>query len=220
MQVKTKENGSRCYKTETGTYPSVTTILTATASEAERAKLQRWMQKQNQVKGWGAAHQYCSNRAQEGKDIHAEIAAYLEGKHSDLPDSPFTNKAHSMLRLFKQSHCGVEQFISHPHPKGYAGTLDLVTPYDTELTVFDWTTSKRPKIKQWLNQKFLQCTAYAIAYGKTNCKTPTQVGVIVLTPTGLQLFTDSPKEYEKEWRDRLHRFYTEELWHELGLEIS
>ena len=220
MKTLTQENGSRLYETECGQrYPSVTTFLGATASHKERERLRKWMHKMDRVQGKGSANAHRENRAEEGKEIHREIELYLKGETSDLPDSPFTNKAVSMLKLFRRFQWGVELFVSHPHPQGYGGTLDLITVFDDELTVFDWTTSKQLKQKGWLGKKFLQTTAYAMAYETMTHDKPTQVGVIVLTPNRMQLFTDSPRNWEKEWRERLNRFYEEEMWQELGLDI-
>lgn len=220
VEIITNPNGSRQYNSKGFSYPSVTTIINATNSEKERDRLRKWQHKMDEVHGNGSAEQHRNDRAQEGKDLHQQIAEFLKGETSEIPDSPYLNKANSMLRYFRQMNWGVEYFISHPYPQGYAGTLDLITPFEETITVFDWTTSKRPKIKEWLSKKFIQCTAYAIAWEKNFTQKPSQVGVIVLTPKGMQLFTDPIEKWETEWLNRLSYFYEQELWKELGLTLN
>jgi hypothetical protein len=219
VETITNPNGSRQYNVGEFNYPSVTTIRDATESKDKQANLRKWQHKMDRINGNGSANRYAADRAQEGKDIHQQIADYIKGETSELPNSPYLNKAGSMLRLFRQTHWHVEYFLAHPHPQGYAGTLDLIAPFEDTITVFDWTTSKRPKIKAWLSKKFIQCTAYAIAWEKNFHQKPSQVGVIVLTAKGMQLFTDPTEKWEQDWRDRLHLFYERELWKDLGLNI-
>ena len=79
-----------------------------------------------------------------------------------------------------QDHIAVEEFVTHPHPYGYAGTPDLVAPFHGKVSIVDWTTSNRQKVKAWVKKKFLQTTAYALAWQEKGIDV-TQAVVVVLT---------------------------------------
>jgi len=218
MVSQITNNGSRLYLADGKSYPSVTTIIKATNDKATAHRLRRWKHKMDKVHGKGKADVISDERAREGTEIHAAIAHYLQGE-GEMPDYPMTHPAKSYLKLFKTCNRGVEMFIKQPHPYGYAGTLDLIADFEGKLTVLDWTTSNRVKIKDWVQHKFLQCAAYANAYYEMTGQKPLQLGVIVLTTKRCQVFTDDPERYGEEWQARLNRFYDEGIAELLGLDI-
>ncbi len=69
-------------------------------------------------------------------------------------------------------------------------------------TNVDWTTSQRPKRKQWIEHKFLQAGAYSIACSKD----VEQMAVVVVTTKKYQLFTDEPKKWEDAFLEKLDEF--------------
>lgn len=224
VTVQTLDNGGRIYieaqDEQSVRYPSVTTIRNATASEKERKRLHQWQQKMDRKHGKGASRQKRNDRAQEGITVHELIEQFMKGERTEFPDSKYTTPSKGMIKYLRQSAIAVELYNSHPHPQGYAGTLDLIAHFEDQLTVFDWTTSERLKREEWMGNKFLQATAYGLAYGKRFGETPTQVGAIVLTPQRMQLFTKPLEEFTAEWWERLNRFYKDELWKDLGLNLD
>ena len=45
-----------------------------------------------------------------------------------------------------------------------AGRTDLIGFYDGELAVIDYKSSGKPKKKEWIEDYFVQCTAYALMH--------------------------------------------------------
>ncbi len=220
METKTFDNGSRVYiDNEAIIYPSVTTIRSMTSPKGERDRLRRWQHKLDKVHGSGAAVKERDLRASEGKQAHKDIEDYFNG-HGDFPDSEYTRSAGNLLRFFRSKVIASELPVHYPHPNGYAGTLDLLIPFEDKLTVFDFVTSRRPKREEWLENKFLQAAAYSLAYGFSSGEYPSQVGAIVLSPSNFQIFTKPISKFEPMWWSRVHRFYEEEMWRELGLDLG
>ena len=44
---------------------------------------------------------------------------------------------------------------------GVAGTVDCIAEYNGELAIIDFKTSKQPKPREWIEDYFVQCAAYA-----------------------------------------------------------
>jgi len=44
---------------------------------------------------------------------------------------------------------------------GIAGTVDCIAEFDGELSIIDFKTSKKPKPRDWIENYFVQCCAYA-----------------------------------------------------------
>lgn len=44
---------------------------------------------------------------------------------------------------------------------GIAGTVDCIAEFDGELAIIDFKTSKKPKPRDWIENYFVQCCAYA-----------------------------------------------------------
>lgn len=216
----TYPDGARQYNDTLHNYPSVTTVIKATESKNERDRLRNWMHKMDQVHGQGGANQVRTDRATEGKATHKLIEAYIKGELGQYPDDPFLENARSFLNLFRQNHVAVEEFITSPHPYGYAGTPDVVAEFAGKLSIIDWTTSQRIRRKQWIRRKLLQTTAYALAWQVRKHESIEQSVVIVLTKGRPQLFVEDISPYIPQWEERLHRFYDDELWYQLGLELT
>ena len=45
-----------------------------------------------------------------------------------------------------------------------AGQNDCVAEYRGKLSVIDFKTANKEKIEEWVDNYFLQCTAYALMY--------------------------------------------------------
>ena len=44
---------------------------------------------------------------------------------------------------------------------GIAGTVDCIAEHNGELAIIDFKTSKKPKPREWIDDYFVQCAAYA-----------------------------------------------------------
>lgn len=205
MKAYTDEQGIRRYPTPMGEFASVTEILQATASKKERDRLRKWKQKMDKLHGTGTATTESNEAKQRGTEIHSLIEQYLKGEIDSLPDAEFlSDSTKPILKLLKLNTHAVELPVWHRD--GYAGTLDLYAQWDDQPTIIDFMTSKRWKRIEWVKTKFLQTTAYAIAYNWLFETAIKNIAVIVLSPNKCQIFEDSISTYQHEWETRLNQF--------------
>ena len=67
---------------------------------------------------------------------------------------------------------------------GLAGRVDCIAEYDGELAVIDFKTSKYIKPEKWVQQYFVQETAYACMYYELTKIPVKKLITIMVTPSG------------------------------------
>ena len=73
------------------------------------------------------------------------------------------------MRMFKQAKPKLNEINNiHAIEKslyslelGIAGTVDCIAEHNGELAIIDFKTSKKPKPREWIDDYFVQCAAYA-----------------------------------------------------------
>lgn len=187
-------------------YPRVTHIIQQTEDLAKRQKLLKWIKKMEKIHGLEGAEIERQKILDNGTDLHQAIEDYLTKKKEALEHSslqliiPFLKiiKNEGNLIIEKRLFC---------HKYQYQGKPDLICNFEGSRTIIDWTTSQRMKQKEWLEHKFIQAGAYAIACEEIGIKI-NQLAVVVIcaNPRTFQVFTDSPKEWRINFLHRLGKF--------------
>jgi len=155
-------NGKRHYVTPlpTGPAPSVTTILSETASEANKKKLEMWSKSNPGVK---------EAAAERGTAIHYGMEQYLKGnKKPDIKDEyqEFWTGMPSILDQFDEvlwaesPMCEKFNFTvgsddvarvwgSDSEGRAWAGAPDIIGVVGNKLTLADLKTSVKPYSRNW-----------------------------------------------------------------------
>ena len=97
-----------------------------------------------------------------GTDMHTLAECYLCNRELP-PVQPLSQY------LFKQAKPDLDKIgnihaIEQPlfsKQLGVAGTVDCIGEYNGELSIIDFKTSKKPKPRDWIDNYFVQCAAYA-----------------------------------------------------------
>lgn len=196
----------RQYKTPLGLCHSVTEILSQTKSKEDSDRLRKWQKKMDKVNGQKSAEEARDEAKARGTLTHSFIENYLKGEIAPdtIPENNFCQKVTPILKLIENDWVEIEKFTYSN--KGYAGRFDLLANFENKLTIFDWKTSKRAKRKQWLEDAFIQTTAYALAENERSNLKIDQVCVVVISPEQCQIFTESPEDYKELWNARLQQF--------------
>lgn len=159
----------------------------------------------DRLHGVGTASIESEQAKQRGTETHSLIEQYFKGEIDRLPDTEFlTHSTKPILKLLKLNAHAVELPVWHPN--GYAGTLDLYAHWDDQPTIIDFMTSKRWQRMEWVKKKFLQTTAYTIAYNWLFGTAIKNIAVIVLSPNKCQIFEDEISTYHHEWETRFNQF--------------
>ena len=152
-------DGVRYYKVfgteELVRMPSITSVI----SWRNREKFKKWRAKV----GEDVANNITRKATHRGTDAHTLIEEYLNNLEtfSDvLPLSQFLFKQ-AKPELNKIDNILCQETALYSTQLGIAGSVDCIAEYEGELAVIDFKTSAKPKPREWIEDYFVQCAAYA-----------------------------------------------------------
>ena len=205
-------NGSRHYSLDGSNLPSVTTILSATKSEEDKAAILAWKQRVGTVE----AERIKKEASARGSSMHSYIEQFLYGKLNQelLEDN---NKSKKMAEEIIDNGLknklleiwGSEATIYYPGK--YAGTADCIGVYEGKESILDFKQSNKPKKGEYIEDYFLQIGAYSLAHNTVYNSNITQ-GVILLCTVD-RLFQDFKIEgnelinFQNKFLERVEKFY-------------
>ncbi len=135
--------------------PSITSVI----SWRNRNKFKEWRKKVGEQE----ANNITRKATHRGTDAHTLIEEYLNNSDTFtdvLPLSQFLFKqAKPDLNRINNILC--QETALYSTELGIAGSVDCIAEFDGELAVIDFKTSKAPKPREWIEDYFVQCAAYA-----------------------------------------------------------
>ena len=198
-------NKKRFYVTPDGNkYPSITTVLSGRAKEGINA----WRQKV----GEAVANQIMRTAAKRGTAVHALCEDYLNnnelGNQEVLPLAMFT--------LLKPELDNINNIVAqevglYSDKWGIAGRVDCIAEYDGKLTVIDFKTSTKEKKEEWIENYFIQCTAYCEMFEERYGRAIDQIAVLIVCEDGgVQTFVKDKKDYIDLLQPAINEFWAEQ----------
>lgn len=158
LEQYTAPDGVRFYNTPTGEkYPSITTMLGWHGKD----KIQEW---RNKV-GHEQATTIARVAASRGTGLHLATEQYLNNQAPEIKSllvQEMFGKFRPYLDRINNIHIQETPLFSH-HLR-LAGTVDCIAEWDGKLAIIDFKTSTKEKKKEWIDNYFMQCAAYAIMY--------------------------------------------------------
>jgi len=143
QELKKKNiDGSRRYLTpDGGKLPSVTTILSATASEEKKASLENWRKRV----GYAKAQEITTEAAGRGTRMHKWLENYVLSDVGDMGQygsNPYSKQSHIMAQeIIDKGLVNCQEFwgteVSLYFPQIYAGTTDLVGLHNGDEAIMD-----------------------------------------------------------------------------------
>ena len=190
------ENGKRFYKTPDGLlYPSVTTITSLIGKDSILA----WRKRVGEVE----ANKISTQASSRGTRMHSICEDYLcnkQFKSSIMPDAMAMFKS---IQPILDEHIDEVHAIEAPlysHHLKVAGRVDCVAKYDGRLSIIDWKTSSKQKDEKWIQNYFMQCSAYAVMFEeRTKIPVPQLVVIIAVAGDNPQVFIKKRNDYIKEF---------------------
>ena len=206
------EDGYRKYFLGEEKLPSVTTILSATKSEEEKAAIKNW---QARV-GFKEANRIKTEASSRGTSMHSYIEDYLRGRINESffeSNEQYKNMAKEIIEKGIDNKLdeiyGVEETLYYPEQ--YAGTADLIGIYQGNDVVIDFKQSNKPKKTDYIQDYFLQLAAYTLAHDIVH-GTKMKAGIILLCTKDI-LFQEFKVEgaelemYQNLFMGRVKKFY-------------
>jgi ATP-dependent exoDNAse (exonuclease V) beta subunit len=205
-------DGQRKYNTPSGAVPSVTTILGKTKDQTH---LNEW---RNRV-GWAKAQEITTEAAGVGTRMHKYLELYIESGEWPSPGSnPYAQQAHRMAEQVRD-HALIDiteiwgSEVNLYMPGIYAGTADLVGQYKGNPAILDFKQTNKPKKKEWVEDYYLQLTAYALAHNEIY-GTNIREGHVFMCSRDLQyqqfdLWPDEFDTWADRWWTRCEEYYSQ-----------
>ena len=206
------EDGYRKYFLGEEKLPSVTTILSATKSEEEKAALANWRERV----GFKEANRIKTEASSRGTSMHTYIEDYLRGRINESffeSNEQYKNMAKEIIEKGIDNKLdeiyGIEETLYYPEQ--YAGTADLIGVYQGNDVVIDFKQSNKPKKTDYIQDYFLQLGAYTLAHDIVH-GTKMKAGIILLCTKDI-LFQEFKIEgaelemYQNLFMGRVKKFY-------------
>jgi ATP-dependent exoDNAse (exonuclease V) beta subunit len=214
--IRAYHNGQRLYDVNSEKLPSVTTILNATKSEREKAKLEEWRKRV----GAKAADLISKQALSRGSSMHDFLEKFILNQlNLDLLGDNSLEKQmadqiiENGLRNDLSEVYGVEATLYYPGK--YAGAADLLGVYMGKETILDFKTGTKPRRDEWNDEYYLQLGAYSLAHNKVYGTNINQ-GIILLCTKDLmfQRFivdVERLKDCQKRFLDRVELYKSMKL---------
>lgn len=152
------ENGMRYYESPRGgKYPSVTTVLSAyNFKEIMEWRKRVGEEKANKISRAAstrgtAFHKICENYL-NNEPVICKTPIEVERLNTFKPYLHRINKIHAQELRMYSDHLRM------------AGTVDCIAEFDGKLSVIDFKTASKLKEKTYIENYFMQCTAYSIMF--------------------------------------------------------
>ena len=201
------ENGVRYYPIPNADkyYPSVTSIT----SFKNAAFFAGWRKKI----GENEANRITARATQRGTAFHNLAEDYFKGElNTDkyLENNPLSVRmfqaAKSTLNQIDNIHC-LETFL-YSHYLGLAGRVDCIAEFNGELAVIDFKTSTKEKKEAYIENYFVQETAYAAMFLERSGIEVKKIVTLIATEEGsIQVF----EKYNLDDYLQLLKTYIEEF---------
>lgn len=173
-QLETVENeNGRFYKTPQGElYPSITTVL----GVQDNTSLEQWKQKV----GIEEAERVSKKATNRGNRIHKLFEDFLNNIpiEVDMFDADVFNKGSKLLKQHV-NNIRVQEGGLYSHHLRCGGRVDLIAKFDRKLSIIDFKTSTKSKDKKYIENYFMQTSAYAVMFEELT-KIPINQLVIVI----------------------------------------
>lgn len=194
----------RFYSTPEGNkYPSITTILSKSKSQAAEKALSDWRERL----GKEVAQKETTRAANRGTKLHKIAEDYILLKEESFDtDNTLFKQIHPYLNRINNIRA-IESALYSDRIKT-AGRVDLIAEFDGKLSIIDFKGSTKEKRKLWIEDYFIQETAYAIMYAERfGEKIENIVTIIAVEETGEpQLFIEKPGDYLEKLVARIRTF--------------
>ena len=190
-------NGKRHYVTPGGNkYPSVTTIT----SQYNKQSIMEWRKRVGEEE----ANRISSKAAGRGTRVHTMCENYLNNQEDylqkQMPDA---------IVMFKTLQPLLNEYVNNIHAlevplySDYlrtAGRVDCIAEFDGAISVIDFKTSSKPKEDKWIENYYMQCSAYAVMFEeRTGIPVPRIVVMIAVDGDKAQIFVKKRNDYIDEF---------------------
>jgi genome maintenance exonuclease 1 len=206
LESETTEKG-RVYKVPGGNlYPSITTVLSAYNKKA----IMEWRQRV----GEETANKISAKASGRGTKLHNSVENYLLNEMSDMKMRTMMPDVKEMfldIRPLLDAHIGDIYGIEQPlysHKLKLAGRCDCIAEWDGELAIVDWKTASKKKEKHYIQNYFMQATAYSEMFEEITGKPISKIVIaIAVEADGTQIFIERKEDYLAKLQEYVDKYH-------------
>jgi len=203
-RIKTRNrNGKRFYMvTPSKLYPSVTTVTGLLSQKG----IEEWRQKV----GDGYADAVQVRAITLGSELHKVVEIYMNNK------DPFKDHKNIIVRahfenikphIDRINNIRCQEGALFSHDLKLAGRVDCVAEFDGKLSIIDFKTSTKKKREDWIEQYFLQETAYAMMWSEMTTMPINQIVTIISGEDGSsEVFVKNSADYKIKLREIIKKY--------------
>jgi len=205
LKAETTESG-RLYATPTGEkYKSITTVLSNHSKQA----IMEWRDRV----GAEEANKISTKAANRGTKIHKICEDYINNEISEM-------KMKTLMPNLKELFFKIKPIIDeklgdvysqeqalYSHQLRVAGRVDLIGMWNGKLSVIDFKTSTKQKEESYIQNYFMQCTAYALMFSELTGMWIDDIVVLIATEEGeSQVFERQIHDYRKPLMNYIDKY--------------
>ena len=196
LEAETTDSG-RLYATPTGErYKSITTVLSNHGKKA----VMEWRERV----GAEEANKISGKASRRGTRVHKICEDYINNEISEM-------KMQMLIPDLKELFFKIKPIIDeslgdvysqeqalYSHRLKIAGRVDLIGYWNGKLSVIDFKTSTKQKEESYIQNYFMQCTAYALMFSELTGIWIDDIVVLIATEEGpAQVFERQIHDYRK-----------------------
>jgi len=196
LKAETTDSG-RLYATPTGEkYKSITTVL----GNYNKQAIMEWRERV----GAEEANKISTKAANRGTKVHKICEDYINNEISEMKMSMMMPDLKEMFFKIKPiideklGDVYSQEQALYSHQLKIAGRVDLIGMWNGKLSVIDFKTSAKQKEESYIQNYFMQCTAYALMFSELTGMWIDDIVVLIATGEGeAQIFERQIHDYRK-----------------------
>ena len=205
LKVETTDSG-RLYATPTGEkYKSITTVL----SNHNKQAIMEWRERI----GAEEATKISTKAATRGTKVHKICEDYI---NNEIPELKMQMMMPDLKEMFFKIKPIIDEKLGdvysqeqalYSHQLKIAGRVDLIGMWNGKLSVIDFKTSAKQKEESYIQNYFMQCTAYALMFSELTGMWIDDIVVLIATGEGeAQLFERQIHDYRKPLMEYIDKY--------------
>jgi genome maintenance exonuclease 1 len=205
LKAETTDSGGLYTTPEGNQYKSITTVLSHFGKKA----IYEW----RQAVGEERANEISRKASNRGTKVHKICEDYLNNEISEF-------KMQLMMPDLKELFFKIKPIIDDNVGKVYtqeqalysdklrvAGRVDLIAEWNGKLSVIDFKTSTKQKSEDYIQNYFMQCTAYALMFAERTGIWIDDIVVLIATEEGdAQVFERQIHDYRQPLMEYIDKY--------------
>ena len=205
LKAETTDSG-RLYATPTGEkYKSITTVL----GNYNKQAIMEWRERV----GAEEANKISTKAATRGTKVHKICEDYI---NNEIPELKMQMMMPDLKEMFFKIKPIIDEKLGdvysqeqalYSHKLKIAGRVDLIGMWNGKLSVIDFKTSAKQKEESYIQNYFMQCTAYALMFSELTGMWIDDIVVLIATGEGeAQLFERQIHDYRKPLMEYIDKY--------------